>query len=158
MDQAKNLLVSIATDMKKHNSSAEDIRTKLSAATDMMTTQGLEAAIAKFSPEPASGGDAGAGGDEGASADGSSPQSASGDSSSGEEGSSGTTVTVAPGQIDPENPPVAKPAEEDEDGNVIPAQPPLELEPNALPPAIDSDGQVITDTYNNPLDVNGNTI
>jgi len=140
MDQAKNLLVSIATDMKKHNSSAEDIRTKLSAATDMMTTQGVEAAIAKFSPKPASGGDAGA------SADGSSPQSASGDSSSEEEGSSGTTVTVAPGQIDPENPPVAKPAEEDEDGNVIPAQPPLELEPNALPPAIDSDGQVITDT------------
>jgi len=140
MDQAKNLLVSIATDMKKHNSSAEDIRTKLSAATDMMTTQGVEAAIAKFSPKPASGGDAGA------SADGSSPQSASGDSSSEEEGSSGTTVTVAPGQIDPENPPVAKPAEEDEDGNVIPAQPPLELESNALPPAIDSDGQVITDT------------
>jgi len=46
----------------------------------------------------------------------------------------------------------------DEDGNPLPKELPIDVGPNVMPPALDNEGKVITDTFNNQLDVIGQPV
>jgi len=63
---------------------------------------------------------------------------------------------IHPGQVDP-SAPLPEQAT-DEDGNPLPKELPIDVGPNAMPPALDNEGKVITDDYNNPLDVTGQPV